>query len=297
MSSVAIRTGVPRGAYPERVEPRTAWLDRLGARAVGFEEICANADAIIIATPPSSHRELVAQCLRAGRIVVCEKPFVGKAADALELVARAAQLGCHLHVAHFRRVFPSVKLARGLIASGALGALIRIDISEGMRFDWAPRSDYVSRDAMGGVLFDTGSHSVDMALFAAGLDAEVPSVSVRRVKRDRSEPAHEVEAEFSLRGNFQTVEARLRLSRYRSLANRIRFELEHGTIDLSVALRDGLRLTGSGGSIVVRGAESRTNLFDCFVEQWRSIFHDAAGNPFAARRFVGLTGILEALSG
>ena len=35
MSSPALRIGVPRGAYPERVEPRTAWLDRMGARAVG----------------------------------------------------------------------------------------------------------------------------------------------------------------------------------------------------------------------------------------------------------------------
>jgi len=33
-TSVAMRIGVPQGAYPERVEPRIARLDRLGARAV-----------------------------------------------------------------------------------------------------------------------------------------------------------------------------------------------------------------------------------------------------------------------
>ena len=35
MFSTALRLGVPRGAYPEREEPRTPWLDQLGARASG----------------------------------------------------------------------------------------------------------------------------------------------------------------------------------------------------------------------------------------------------------------------
>jgi predicted dehydrogenase len=268
---------------------------RLGARAAGVDELCEHSDAIIIATPPSSHRDLIARCLRSRRIVVCEKPFVGKAADARDLVAQASRLGSPLHVAHFRRVFPSVRLTRSLIASGAFGAVQRIDVDEGMRFDWDARSNYVSRDPMGGVLFDTGSHSVDMALFAAGLDAESLSIDVRRVKRDRREPAHELDAEFSLQAGARPIEVRLHLSRYGALANRIRFGFERGTLELSVALRDAVRLSGPAGSVIVSSAEPRASLFDCFVAQWRSIFRDPLGNPFEARLFVGLTGILEAL--
>lgn len=35
MFSTALRLGVPRGAYPERAEPNSPWLDQLGARASG----------------------------------------------------------------------------------------------------------------------------------------------------------------------------------------------------------------------------------------------------------------------
>ncbi len=35
MSSAALRIGVPRGAYPERVEPQAGWLDRAASRLAG----------------------------------------------------------------------------------------------------------------------------------------------------------------------------------------------------------------------------------------------------------------------
>jgi predicted dehydrogenase len=272
-----------------------ALAHRLDARPSSLDELCAETDVVLIATPPATHRELVARCLRPGRIVVCEKPFVATGAEAAELVAQADRQGSALHVAHFRRTYPSVQLVRGLIASGEHGPVRRIEVHEGGRFDWGPRSDYVTRDAMGGVLFDTGSHSLDMALYAAGLDAEALSIEVRRVQRERPEPAHEIAAEFTVQGGFGAVEVALRLSRYQSLANRIHFGLERATIDLSTLLRGAVRLTRPDHSVILRG-DGATNPFDCFVEQWRAIFRSPRDNAFQARRFVGLAGVLEALS-
>jgi predicted dehydrogenase len=268
---------------------------RLDARVASFEEICARADAVIIATPPSSHLALVGQSLERRRIVVCEKPFAGRAADAAALVERAQRSGSRLHVAHFRRLFPAAGLARRLIAGGALGGLRRIDVAEGSRFDWGPRSDYPSRDPLGGVLFDTGSHALDMALYAAGLDERPLAVRVRAVRRDRPEPAHELDAEFDLEGDFPAVAARLRLSRYRALANRIRFELEGGTLDLSTRLRETARLGGPRGSAVRAAPPGAATVFDCFVAQWNAVF-SPGDELLAARRFIGLTAVLEALA-
>jgi predicted dehydrogenase len=253
-------------------------------------------DAVIVATPPATHRDLVARSLRAGRIVACEKPFVARAAEAAQLAAQSERAGCALHVAHFRRTYPSVRLARRLIAGGTYGSVQRIEVHEGGRFDWSPRSGYVTRDAMGGVLFDTGSHSLDMALYAAGLDSETLSVDVQRVQRERAEPAHEIAADFALRGGFGTIEVSLRLSRYESLANRIRFSLERATLDVSTSLRAALRVTGPGGSAIEHGDGAGATVFDCFVEQWRAIFGARRDNAFQVRRFIGLTGVLEALS-
>src|SRR5206468_2647682 len=108
--------------------------ERLGARSATLEQARAEADAVIIATPPGLHREHVELFLKPGRVVVCEKPFVGSRRDAEELIQRANDCGCALFVGHFRRTFPALRLAKEFAATGALGALRRISVSEGFRF-------------------------------------------------------------------------------------------------------------------------------------------------------------------
>ena len=79
--------------------------------------------------------------------------------------ARAS--GAHLYVGHFRRVFPQLVLARDLVGLGVIGEVSGLRASEGGRFTWKAISNYTTRDPAGGVLWDTGAHTLDMALFAA----------------------------------------------------------------------------------------------------------------------------------
>jgi len=269
---------------------------RFGAKPSSLEQIQNETDAVIVATPPGTHYEIVKACLRPGRIVICEKPFVGFEAQALELIGSAEAQGAKLYVGHFRRTFPALKVVRGLAGSGTLGSLRRIVIAEGGRFGWSTQSGYVNADPMGGVLFDTGSHAIDMALFAACLDDKKFAVKATDVFRDRPEPAHEIRAAFSLSGEFDTVEVELRLSRYESLANMIRFDFENGQIHMPVGLRSAIRLTGRTGTQLIRLQDQYENHLECFVAQWRAIFEEEDADTFGAKRFVGLTSILEALS-
>ena len=269
--------------------------EQFGAAAVSLDALCGEVDTVIVATPPGTHYGIVKTCLDRGRNVVCEKPFVGVVEEARELVAIAATRGVSLHVGHLRRTFASVNLARELIMSGALGAVRRLLLAEGGRFSWDVQSGYVSSDPLGGVLFDTGSHTLDVALFVTGLDTADFAVSVLNVRRDRPEPAHELEAEFQLRQPEQEVSVRLLLSRYRALANRVRIELEHGTVEVPVGPRDCIRVRGVRTSAILRTAPASSDYNDYFIAQWRAVFGGVGASAFDARNFIGLTAILEAV--
>jgi predicted dehydrogenase len=268
---------------------------RLDARVADLEQIVEEAEVVIIATPPGSHAELIRRCLRPDRIVVCEKPFVPTVAEAIELADRSSGLRSPLFVGHFRRNYPAVALARELIATRPYGALKRIAASEGGRFDWQTRTGYVSTDALGGVLFDTGSHLVDMALYAAGMEGRL-SVAVQDLRRDQPEPAHEVQATMTLEDDASRVQMRLMLSRYEALANCIRFEFERGMLEIPVTPRNAARLSGEGGSTLLARRGGDSTQLDCLTQQWLAIFAPKPDERYQASRFLAVTSGLEALA-
>ena len=266
------------------------------AAALSFEELCGRVDAVIIATPPSTHVGLVKACIERGLTVLCEKPFVSRESEAVELVKLSAARGVSVCVGHLRRTFPSARLARDMIATGALGRVRALSLIEGGRFAWDTSSNYVVKDVSGGVLFDTGSHTVDMGLFVSGLDLEEFTVVVDAVKRDRPEPAHEVRADLRLRVLGAEVPLHLHVSRHRALANRVRVELEHGVVDLSVGPRDRIRVTGPLGTAIIPSGPLASDFNGYFTEQFVRILVERRTSEFSVERFVGLTKVLEAIA-
>jgi predicted dehydrogenase len=266
------------------------------ARACSLEDVLAGSEVVIIATPPGTHYALCKQALEAGVGVVCEKPFVGTTREAGDLVEAARRRNLGLYVGHFRRTYPAVQAARRLIATGALGAVKAISVAEGGRYSWGVQSGYIKSDPLGGVLFDTGSHAIDMALYACALD-HLPLAVEATVHRDRSEPAHEVKASGVLVMGQRRIGFELLLSRYEALANRVRIELEHARVDLPTGLRSAVRVTGKHGSTIVPAREADASYFESFTAQWEAIFADGGGaETFEASRFLGLTAVLEGLA-
>ena len=106
--------------------------DKTAARAKRFEipHSCTsladalsltNVDAVTIATPPHTHAALVLQTVRAGRHVLCEKPFARDAREARELLdaAEAARV-VHLLGCEFRFAPGQALLAR-VVRAGMIG--------------------------------------------------------------------------------------------------------------------------------------------------------------------------------
>jgi predicted dehydrogenase len=84
-------------------------------------------DAVVIATPPSSHVPLALECIRAGKHVLVEKPLALDSRGAQLLVDEAADAGVALMVGHTFEYNSAVWKLRELIDSGDLGDLYYID--------------------------------------------------------------------------------------------------------------------------------------------------------------------------
>jgi predicted dehydrogenase len=121
-------TGARLAACAEPAANRLALFERMypAARAYAdFRRLLrdGDVDAVIVATPTSTHREVVETCLAAGVHVLVEKPLAGTAADADYL----AQLGDNTHrvlmVGHTFLFNPAVRAIKGYIDQGLLGEL------------------------------------------------------------------------------------------------------------------------------------------------------------------------------
>ncbi len=78
-------------------------------------------DCVSVATPPDSHASVVIEALRAGKHVLCEKPFASDAGEARSMVAAAEDAGVVALVGCEFRWAPDEALTRRVIRSGAIG--------------------------------------------------------------------------------------------------------------------------------------------------------------------------------
>jgi predicted dehydrogenase len=80
---------------------RQAIADKFSIRAYGdISSLLAVCDAIIIATPCSTHHETALQCLDVGKHVLIEKPLASSFNEGESIVRRAKEKGVVLHVGH-----------------------------------------------------------------------------------------------------------------------------------------------------------------------------------------------------
>jgi predicted dehydrogenase len=87
---------------------------------------CDGIDAVVIATPPSSHYALAREVLAAGKHCWVEKPLAMRAADARELVDMACRRQLTLFVDETFLYDPLVQQAKSWIAGGRLGRLYHL---------------------------------------------------------------------------------------------------------------------------------------------------------------------------
>jgi predicted dehydrogenase len=100
------------------------------------EAICADdVDAVLNLTPFALHVEVTLSALAAGKHVYSEKPLALTAVDADRIGAEAEQRGLVVVAAPCVMVFPQVRRAQALLASGAIGI---VHSARGLAFGGVP---------------------------------------------------------------------------------------------------------------------------------------------------------------
>jgi predicted dehydrogenase len=84
-------------------------------------------DAVVVATPASTHVGVALEAIEAGKHVLVEKPLAQTSSSARRLVKAAADAGVVLMVGHTFEYNPAVRKLRELVANHELGELYYID--------------------------------------------------------------------------------------------------------------------------------------------------------------------------
>jgi predicted dehydrogenase len=100
------------------VTPSVAWTDSLDQIAVD-----PRIDAVVIATPVPTHREIGGRMLAAGKHLFMEKTLAATGAQARELQQIAQLNGCRIFVDYTFSVLPGVERMRQLVATGEIGVV------------------------------------------------------------------------------------------------------------------------------------------------------------------------------
>lgn len=130
-------------------------------------DVFRHADAVVIATPTTTHVDLALAAIAAGKHVLVEKPLADTRHHAVRIVDAAHDAGVTLAVGHIERHNPAVAYAKRAVQSGELGTLLTM---MGRRVSAHPGR---IRDV--GCILDIGIHEIDIARYLAG--SEVTTVS------------------------------------------------------------------------------------------------------------------------
>jgi predicted dehydrogenase len=141
-------------------------------------------DLVSVCTPSGTHHGIVRAALASGRHVICEKPLAMRASEADELARLANEQGLDLHCCMTVRYRADVRTMVREIRKGLIGTPLLVDTSW-LRANGIPgRAGPLAQ----GVLWDLGSHLVDLAFWATGWDdLEVVSAYGTRLSAGRAD--------------------------------------------------------------------------------------------------------------
>jgi predicted dehydrogenase len=133
--------------------------------------------AVAIITPPAAHHPLSIAALKAGKHVLCEKPFALDAKQGAEMLAAAENSGKTAMIAHEFRHTPQRAYIRQLVAEDYIGKFelctLELFLDRYVSREPRPLTWQAYRSEGGGLLGALGSHYIDGLRFWFGEIASV----------------------------------------------------------------------------------------------------------------------------
>lgn len=180
--AIHVVAGAARTRTPELEE----FAGRHGLHLFGsLDEVLAqpDIDAVILATPHSTHTAQVVAAAKAGKHVFCEKPFALTKAEAQAAVDAMRAAGLVLGLGYNRRFHPEMTRLREQIRAGELGTILHVEatmtVPNGLLLK--PEAWRADRDETPcGGLTPLGVHAIDGMIDLCGAIDEVYCQSFRR---------------------------------------------------------------------------------------------------------------------
>ena len=142
-----LAAGTGARTYPD-------WRDLLDREDLG---------ALIVCTPPRSHRDPAVAALSHGLPVYLEKPIARTLEDAADIVAAAGSTGTVCAVGYQWHALDLLGELPGLLTGQQVGLLVGTNIGPTQSRPW-----FTDMRAGGGNLLERGSHHLDLARAVAG---------------------------------------------------------------------------------------------------------------------------------
>ena len=138
-------------------------------------------DVVDICTPNCFHYETLKKAIAAGKHIYCEKPLCTTAEEAEEIASLAREKGVICAIVFNTRFLLPVMRAKELVSDGRIGEVLSFSV----RFLHSSAADpekkagwKQNRDVCGGgVLFDLGSHTIDLIRWICGEFSSVSGLS------------------------------------------------------------------------------------------------------------------------
>ena len=131
--------------------------------------------AVDICAPTHAHRDLALAALRAGKHVLCEKPFARTAAQAREMVAVATETNRILMPAMCLRFLPEWAWVRAAIADGRFGKVLSARFRRVAEPPAWGQANFLDGAKSGGALLDLHIHDTDFVQHCFGRPRAVRS--------------------------------------------------------------------------------------------------------------------------
>jgi predicted dehydrogenase len=204
----------------------------------GYPDLLADAeiDLVYVALPPSEHAEWSIAALRAGKHVLCEKPFALNAIEAQRMVDAAAETGGRLIEAFHDDYHPLATRTRQLASE--LGPIRSVEAVFLVTNPFAPGALRHEPALGGGALMDLGCYAVHQVRRLLGEEPEVVRATAALGPAGVDES---IEATLAFPSGATAV---VRASMSSQFENWIRFEADAGRVEV-----DGVVFPSRGHSI------------------------------------------------
>ena len=186
---IELRYAFARDPRVDRIQPYTGPVRLTDSLELILQD--HEVQAVIVATPPSTHLEICERCFAAGKHVLLEKPIELNLERATRLLELATQAGLQLGVVLQHRFRQASQVLQKLLMDGRLGeiqaASVRVPWWRSQAYYNEPGRGTFARDGSG-VLLTQAIHTLDLFRALVGVQS-VKSAVVRQTQ------LHQMEAE------------------------------------------------------------------------------------------------------